>query len=87
MGMFDAIVNTVPAPIFTDAFLDGFSPEAHLFQVATGLSGATAEAFSARRIHFHPLPGLPGLCAPQNEADAIYRILKRYRSQSKDESE
>ena len=87
MGMFDVVVNTVPAPLLTDDFLDKISPETHFFQVASGLSGATAASFATRGIPFHPLPGLPGLCAPQNEADAMYRILLQARSQNKDESE
>lgn len=87
MGMFDVIVNTVPAPIFASPLSEAIAPETVLFQVASGLSGIQKEKLALRGIRFHPLPGLPGLCAPQTEADAMYRILKRYRSRTLDESE
>lgn len=85
MGMFDAIINTVPAPIFSETFLQSFVPGTHLFQVASGLSGIDPNLLKEKGIPFHPLPGLPGKVAPESEADSILRILSRYCSDSNQE--
>lgn len=87
LGMFDLVVNTVPAPIFPSAFLDALSVGTLLFQVASGLSGLDPKDLKERGISFHPLPGLPGRIAPETEADAIFRLIKETLTQSLPESE
>lgn len=77
LSMFDAVVNTVPDPVFTDSLLLSMQEDSHFFQVATGLSGIDPNILSSHGIHFHPLPRLPGLYAPQSEAHALYDLIFR----------
>jgi len=76
LGMFDVIVNTVPAPIFEDPFFDSLRPGTHFYQIASGFSGICAETLYQKGIVFHPLPGLPGRFAPETEAEAIFEFLQ-----------
>jgi dipicolinate synthase subunit A len=75
MGMFDAVINTVPTPIFSPEFFSSMRPDSHFFQIASGLSGIEKETLSRLGIHFHPLPGLPGRYAPATEAETLHRII------------
>lgn len=75
---FDAIVNTVPAPLFTPEILDRIPAETALIQIASGRSGLDLEDLKKRNLSFYPLPGLPGIVAPATEADAIHRIMARH---------
>lgn len=87
MGMFDVVLNTVPAPILTEEFTWSMREGSAIFQVASGTSGADRKALSAQGIRFHPLPGLPGRFAPQTEANCLYRIVNRALSGTEQESE
>ncbi len=75
MGMFDAVINTVPSPIFPPEFFSSMHPGSHFFQIASGLSGIDKESLSDLGIHFHPLPGLPGRYAPATEAETLRHII------------
>ncbi len=77
LGMFDGVINTVPTPIFSDSLLFTMAEDSHFFQVATGLSGIDPEKLESRKIHFHPLPRLPGLYAPRSEALGLYDLITR----------
>lgn len=84
---FDVVVNTVPAPIFTTEILDRIPQGTAFIQIASGLSGLDPEDLKKRKIPFYPLPGLPGVVAPETEADAIYAIMARHLFKSNEESE
>ncbi|MBR3837169.1 MAG: hypothetical protein IKJ74_03400 [Clostridia bacterium] len=84
---FDAIVNTVPAPIFTSEILERIPGGTAWIQIASGLSGLDPWDLKARSLPFYPLPGLPGVVAPETEADAIYRLMARHLFKFKEESE
>ena len=84
---FDAIVNTVPAPIFTPRLLERIPMGTAWIQIASGLSGLDPEDLKQRKIPFYPLPGLPGIVAPETEAEAIYGIMARHLFKLKEESE
>ncbi len=85
MDCFDVILNTVPAPIFSDAVLARIPSGTHLFQIASGCSGMDPSQLEKQGILFHPLPGLPGKVAPESEADTIHQILSRSCSDFKQE--
>lgn len=83
LSMFDLILNTVPSPIFDDAFLSTLAKGAHFFQVASGLSGIPPQNLEEKGVFFHPLPGLPGRYASQSEAEAIFAFLKEHIPKTK----
>lgn len=87
MGRFSTLVNTVPEAIFPPAFLDAIPRGTHFFQVASGFSGLSVTSLEERGILFHPLPGLPGLCAPKSEAEAILGCIRKHLDQFFHESE
>ena len=74
-AMFDAVLNTVPDPIFPDPILRLLRSGSSFFQIASGLSGLSTEKMQDLGIDFHVLHGLPGQYAPASEAEALYRIL------------
>ncbi len=78
MGMFDLVINTVPAPLLTEAFCRGMRQGTKLFQVASGLSGADPEALAKQGIQWVPLPSLPGRFAPETEAETIFSLMERF---------
>ena len=77
LGMFDGVVNTVPAPIFSADFLGTMQKGSSFFQVASGNSGIDPDEAKARGIRFIPLHGLPGKYTPASEADAIWEEVIR----------
>lgn len=68
---FDIIVNTVPAMVIDEKFIDRLSPDTALFELASAPGGIDAEACRARNILFVPLPGLPGKYSPLTAAEII----------------
>lgn len=77
LSMFDAVINTVPDPIFSPSLLETLGAGSHFFQVASGLSGIDPDSLSSRGVLFHPLPRLPGRYAPLSEAQALYDLISR----------
>lgn len=75
-GMFDAVVNTVPDPIFSPELLSTMQKGSFFFQVASGFSGIDPKRAEQWGAHFIPLHGLPGKYCPDSEADAIWLIIK-----------
>ena len=79
---FDAVVNTIPSPVFDRDALERFG-DARLIELASppyGLSPAAAEALGK---HIELAAGLPGKTAPASAAEAvkktIYAILRSER--------
>ncbi len=75
MKMFDCIVNTVPAPIFDEAFFARCRQGAHFFQIASGLSGIDPAVPKKFGVFFHPLPALPAKYSPVSEGDHLFAAL------------
>ena len=75
-GMFDAVVNTVPDPIFSPELLSTLQKGSFFFQVASGFSGIDPKWAEQQGAHFVPLHGLPGKYCPDSEADAIWQVVK-----------
>lgn len=78
-GPWDAVVSTVPAPVFGHGEIAAFG-QARLIELASppyGFDPAAAEALG-RRVEYHG--GLPGKCAPEAAAkalrDTIYSVLE-----------
>ena len=83
---FDAVVNTIPSPVFDRAALERFG-NARLIELASppyGFVPAAAEALGKR---IELAAGLPGKTAPASAAEAvkktIYELLKETRSEGK----
>lgn len=76
LGMFDGVINTVPAPVFPLSHLSTLRSGSFFFQVASGFSGICPEEAEQLGIRFYPLHGLPGKFAPASEADAIWEIIQ-----------
>ena len=77
---YDAVVNTVPATVFSGAALDAFGAETKLLELASPPYGFDFAAAEARGRNIILAPGLPGKTAPETAAEAlrdtIYAILK-----------
>ena len=79
-GGWDAVVNTVPAPVFGAAELTEFGNAARLLELASPPYGFDLEAARALGVSVTTAPGLPGKHAPAAAAaavrDAIYAIME-----------
>jgi len=77
LGMFDGVINTVPAPVFSPEFLGTMRQDAVFFQIASGFSGIDPDQMKSHGLRFLPLHGLPGKYCPASEADAIWDEIQR----------
>ena len=68
---FDIIVNTVPAPVIDERFLEGVSEHAALLDLASLPGGIDLEACEKRGIQAWRALGLPGKYAPLTAAEII----------------
>ncbi len=75
LGMFDAVINTVPDPVFSTDFLSTMRRDAFFFQVASGLSGIDPNTAKHLGIRFVPIHGLPGKYCPVSESYAIWEEI------------
>lgn len=75
LKMFDSVVNTVPAPIFDEAFFSYLRQGTHFFQIASGLSGIDGDTAKRHGVFFHPLPALPAKYSPVTEGDNLFAAL------------
>lgn len=85
-GMFDAVINTVPDPVFSPALLSTMQKDSFFFQVASGFSGIAPARLEEIGAHFAPLHGLPGKYCPDSEADAIWNVVKAVLEKSSSRS-
>ena len=75
LAVFDAVVNTVPAPVICDAQLSAIRPDAALLELAS-LPGGFCPA-AAERTGYLAARGLPGVYAPEAAAAVIRRAIFR----------
>lgn len=68
---FDIIINTVPAPIIGEKFIDGVSDHAVLMDLASLPGGIDLEACERRGIKAWRALGLPGKYSPTTAAEII----------------
>ena len=86
LGMFDAVINTVPAPVFSPEFLSTMQKDSFFFQVASGFSGIDPARLEKIGAHFVALHGLPGKYCPDSEADAIWNVVNAVLEKSSSRS-
>ena len=83
LGEFDVIVNTVPAPVLTEALVKLVRQDALLLELASSPGGIDAAAAREQGKRFLSAPGLPGRYAPARAArilrDAIYETVSAPR--------
>ena len=82
-GTWDAVVNTVPEPVFGITTLEGFIPGTPLLELASPPYGFDRAAAEALGLPLTLAPGLPGKTAPATAAEVlkrtIYTILEENR--------
>ena len=80
LHQYDYIINTVPAPVFSDKDYERLREGCLLLELASSPGGINANKCRALGLEYVNAPGLPGKCAPKTAgyaiADAIQRILK-----------
>lgn len=78
---FDAVVNTVPAPLLGEGELARLPRGAYLLELASAPGGIDASAARERGLRYHRAPGLPGSYAPERAAlllrNALYETIAR----------
>ncbi len=81
-GDFDFIVNTVPAPVLSEAALCCLSPDALLLELASPPGGFDRRLAENIGLHVRTAPGLPGRYAPHTAAlllrDAVYGAIREW---------
>ena len=75
LAVYDAVVNTVPAPVICDVQLSAIRPDAALLELAS-LPGGFCPA-AAERAGYLAARGLPGVYAPEAAAAVIRRTIFR----------
>ena len=75
LAVYDAVVNTVPAPVICDVQLSAIRPDAALLELAS-LPGGFCPA-AAERAGYLAARGLPGVYAPEAAAAVIRRAIFR----------
>lgn len=80
LHQYDYIINTAPAPVFSDKDYECMRQGCLLLELASSPGGLHAGKCRALGLEYVNAPGLPGKCAPKTAgyaiADAIQRILK-----------
>ena len=73
LSQYDAIFNTVPAPIFSVEQLKALRPDCFYIELASSPGGISPDA--PKPAHYIPAPGLPGRTAPKTAAQFIFRAM------------
>jgi len=74
----NAVINTVPAPVITPELLSNMPKGIPLVELASGAGGTTAEAAEKAGIRLIPAPALPGKTAPVTAAKIITECITDY---------
>ena len=73
LSQYDAIFNTVPAPIFSVEQLKALRPDCFYIELASSPGGISPDAL--KPAHYIPAPGLPGKTAPKTAAAILFRAM------------
>ncbi len=80
IGQYDAIINTVPAPVLSENDYKNIKQNCLLLELASAPGGFAEPLCRANGLQYVRAPGLPGRCAPKSAgysiAQAIARILE-----------
>lgn len=83
LGAFDAVVNTVPAPVLGESLLSELARGTYLLELASAPGGVDASAAREMGLRYCRAPGLPGTYAPDQAAlllrNALYETMARPR--------
>lgn len=73
LSQYDAVFNTVPAPVFSSAQLAVLRPDCPYIELASSPGGIAPDA--AKPAAYIPAPGLPGKTAPKTAAAILLRAM------------
>ena len=73
LSQYDAVFNTVPAPVFSSAQLAALRPDCPYIELASSPGGIAPDA--AKPAAYIPGPGLPGKTAPKTAAALLLRAM------------
>ena len=73
LSQYDAVFNTVPAPVFSSAQLAALRPDCPYIELASSPGGIAPDA--AKPALYIPAPGLPGKTAPKTAAALLLRAM------------
>ena len=73
LSPYDAVFNTVPAPVFSAAQIQALSPACVYIELASSPGGIAPDA--PKPANYIPAPGLPGKTAPKTAAGLIFRAM------------
>jgi dipicolinate synthase subunit A len=83
-GDFDAIVNTVPARVLSDAALCCLAPDTLLLELASAPGGFDRQLAANIGLHAIAAPGLPGRCKALAAAELMQRELRQIIREQED---
>ena len=73
LSQYDAVFNTVPAPVFSSAQISMLRPDCPYIELASSPGGIAPDA--AKPAAYIPAPGLPGKTAPKTAAAILFRAM------------
>ena len=73
LSQYDAVFNTVPAPVFSSAQIAMLRPDCPYIELASSPGGIAPDA--AKPAAYIPAPGLPGKTAPKTAAAILFRAM------------
>ena len=73
LSQYDAVFNTVPAPVFSSAQISMLRPDCPYIELASSPGGIAPDA--AKPVAYIPAPGLPGKTAPKTAAAILFRAM------------
>ena len=73
LSQYDAVFNTVPAPVFSSAQIAMLRPDCPYIELASSPGGIAPDA--AKPAAYIPAPGLPGKTAPKTAAAIHFRAM------------
>lgn len=77
LGAYDAVFNTVPAPVLNEAQLAALRPGCLLVELASAPGGADLEACRAQGLNLVIARGLPGRVAPKTAGELVCAAVLR----------
>lgn len=77
LGEYDAVINTVPAAVFSALDYENFKADCLLLELASAPGGISETLCRARSLCYVRAPGLPGRCAPKTAGFAIAEAVRR----------
>lgn len=77
IGTFPLIVNTVPAPVFTDPILSACAPDTFFFDIASLPGGIPDDLEKKYSLQIYRCLSLPGLYSPKASGEKLAEIILR----------